>query len=205
MNILEWKARLKQFQCYSTMKRSKSSLEIEKLYLEFLKEEIKLGTNYPNYQDDFEDYHFGNCYTYALGLPSFKSFIEQFTHLVADDIFPFNIGFMVRAQCYENRELEKLLQNFDLDCDALGIQVYETHHLEQNTHGGYKIAFYVSYCRGTINDFHFIRQNRDGIWSHKMGYFSDPQLTFFAPILENHYEHVKTFEIVKPVILERKK
>ena len=187
-------------------KRSSSSAEIERLFLEALKEKIKLGANFLHFYDDLRDYELGNCYTYALGLPSMKTFIRLFVGIDFDDVFPFNVGFMNQSPYFlSGRDEDTFLHYFYKDCRALNIKVYETDEHSQNIHGGHKIALYVYYCHGNIEDFHFIRQNMDGVWSHKKGYFNQPQLTFFAPTLENRYEHIKTFEIVKPIIRERKK
>ena len=187
-------------------KRSSSSIEIEKLFLEALKEKIKLGTNYLSFNDDLREYELGNCYTYALGLPSMKSFIRLFVGIDYENVFPFNVGFMNHSPYFlYGRDENTLLHYFLEDCHALNIKAYETDEHGPNVYGGYKIALYVSYCHGDIQDFHFIRQNKDGVWSHKKGYFNKPQLAFLAPILENRYEHFKTFEIVKPIIRERKK
>lgn len=194
-----WKLSLKA-------KNSHRSIEIERLFLKALKEKIKLGTNDLSFYEDLNDYGLGNCYTYAFGLPSIKSFIHQFTEIEIEDVFPFNVGFMNHTPYYlYGRDESTLFHYFLEDCHALNIKVYETDVQSPNVYGGYKIALYVSYCHGIIQDFHFLRQNKDGVWSHKKGYFNEPQLTFFAPFLENQYEHFKTFEIVKPVIRERKK
>ena len=68
-----------------------------------------------------------------------------------------------------------------------------------NEHGGYKISLYES-----SDDFHFIRQNEDGTWSHKLGY-SDlvERIDNPSKYLFDEYECIKTLEIVKPVLRKK--
>lgn len=205
MNIDYLQIKLKELKLFLEMKyKAKTSLDVERLYLSFLKEEIKMGTNYPNYEKDREFYYLGNCYTYALGLRSISSFIEQYKYFKIDDLFPFNCGFMHEI-CKAFQSKEELLERFYQDCEALGILVYETGINTPISYGGYKIALFVSCFHNKFNDFHFVRQNEDGSWSHKLGYFNEPQLIEFSEQLNGHYEFLKTFEIVKPVIRERRK
>ena len=94
--------------------------------------------------------------------------------------------------------LNYIMINFDnlkSDLDSLGIYYYETDIDSINNHGGYKISLYYNYGE----DFHFIREDFDGKWSHKMGYSGsiervEPSERIFK------YNLVTTYEIVKPNI-----
>ncbi len=193
------KARL--IQLYKKASLCKSSAEIEIIYLQALKELVKLSRNDMNFQDDLTKYFLGNCYTYALGLPSLDYLIKKYCALEITDVFPFNVGFINSISYYTIvKDKNAFLNCFLKDIQALNIQTYETDEQSANTHGGYKIAVYLSLTNGVIQDFHFIRQNSDGTWSHKNGYYIKPQITVFSKILEDRYEHFGTFEIVKPTI-----
>ena len=43
-----------------------SSTDVYKLYIKYLKESIKLGTNKLSFNEDINKYRFANCYAYAL-------------------------------------------------------------------------------------------------------------------------------------------
>ncbi len=85
--------------------------------------------------------------------------------------------------------------------DATGKLVYVG-----NYHGGYKVMLYLSFYHSFCNDFHFIRQNlKDGTWSDKIGYFGSMRKLEYPCSFNSNYQYVKTFEIVKPIIRERRK
>ncbi len=46
MSVLEMQLWLKQLKLLMKLKNVANSLEVERLYVDYLKEEIKLGTNY---------------------------------------------------------------------------------------------------------------------------------------------------------------
>ena len=197
--------RIKLAKLYQKVQFCTSSLEIEKLYLQALKEQIKLGTNKLCFTDDFQKYYLGNCYTYALGLPSLSFFIKKYMEKEIEDIFPFNVGFMNHTPYYiYGKDMDGFITFLKQDCESLNIQIFETSEREKNAHSGYKIAMYFYYNQG-IQDFHFIRQNSDGLWSHKQGYFSSPELLSSFSYTYKHYDFAGMFEIVRPVIRKLKK
>lgn len=168
-----------------------SELDLLKMYREFLREYTRLCKENPSFEQDYRWnlYSEGNCYCYALMLPTPEIFARTYMSKSKSE-FEHYIGFLSGKEysddigvCYDN------LRN---DLDFLGIDYYETDIDTHNSHGGYKISFLKS-----IDDFHFIRQNTDGTWSHKRGYSSYIERTSFdAKILED-FKRVKTFEIVK--------
>ena len=153
------------------------------------------------------DYYLGNCYTYALGLPSKKEFIDKFISLGQEELFPFNCGFTYTTKNYAlPGNASSILQNFYHDCSILGIQVFDSEVDLPNYHGGYKVMLYLSFYHSFCNDFHFIRQNlKDGTWSDKIGYFGSMRKLEYPCSFNSNYKYVKTFEIVKPIIRERRK
>ena len=53
----------------------------------------------------------------------------------------------------------------------------------------------------SFNDFHFLRQNSDGSWSHKVGYLNRLDKFDTLPnIVNGNYELIKVLEIVKPKV-----
>ena len=96
----------------------------------------------------------------------------------------------------DNGTKEKYLYGLAKDFEELNIDSYEISSDLPNEHGGYKIAFYLSF-----NDFHFLRQNSDGSWSHKVGYLNRIDKFDTLPnIVNGNYELIKVLEIVKPKV-----
>lgn len=171
------------------------SAEVYELYREYLKLSVKLGTNQPFFDEKEGKYNNCNCYCYALGITAPDIFAKTFEYKEIDN-FCHNIGFMT-DEMHASTDLNDNLFWLQKDLELLGIDYYECTMLGDTHHGGYKIAFFKAPF-----DFHFIRQNMDGSWSHKLGY---------NPIIEKvempqervlrKYNYIKTLEIVKPVIM----
>ena len=168
-----------------------SELDLLKAYREFLREYTRLCKENPSFEKDYRWnlYSEGNCYCYALMLPTPKAFVSAY-YSKGKHEFPHDVGFLSGKE-YSN-DIGVCYDNLRSDLDFLGIDYYETDIDACNSHGGYKISFLKS-----IDDFHFLRQNIDGSWSHKRGYSSYIERTSFdAKILED-FKCVKTLEIVK--------
>ena len=174
-----------------------SRKEIYKLYRRYLKLYVLLPIKNPEFDKNNPLYFNGNCYCYALMLPTPKEFYDAYMN-ACDDVdlplsFHHDVGFISEKEC--SLKPSKLLDNLKIDLDSLGIYYYETDIDSINNHGGYKISLY--YNDG--EDFHFIRDDFDGKWSHKMGYSGsiervEPSERIFK------YNLVTTYEIVKPNI-----
>lgn len=175
-----------------------SQRDIQSSYLEYVKLAIKLGTNHPIFNGDYNNI-VGNCYTYALDLYGAYEFFSS------PDI---NVGF-ANGYNTEFKDINELLERFYFDCEILGISVFNSSIERENTHGGYKIAIYfgkrIKY--GDV-DFHFLRENSDGTWSERIGYDGVVRLYDGLPKesieREFSYKLIKVVEIVKPIIRERK-
>ena len=159
--------------------------ELCKMYLQLL---VKLGTNNPVFEENKEKYTNGNCYSYALGLSNPKFVNNNFLQT------GMSIGY-VGGSLVSSNNPGKYLYGIQKDFETLEIDFYDSITGEENKHGGYKIAFYVS-----PEDFHFIRQNADGSWSHKVGYSKIIERVNEPGENLNDYKYVKTLEIVKPVL-----
>ena len=174
--------------------RNLTSLYVYELYREYLKLCVKLGTNKPLFDEKEGKYNHSNCYMYALGLITPEIFASVYEYKEIDNL-THNLGFMT-DDLYSSNDLNTNLYDLQKDLELLGIDSYECTMLGDTHHGGYKIAFFKAPF-----DFHFIRQNMDGTWSHKLGY---------SPIIERvempqervlgRYNYIKTLEIVKPII-----
>lgn len=116
-----------------------------------------------------DDSLFRNCYAHALGCTYedrelytpgciFAAFDESNTIVFEKD---FLYEYFLKPHLF--------IGLIERDCSCMGIQVNSgsfTDSIEENSS---KIA--VTYSRKD-NDFHFLRQNADGTWSHKPGYGS---------------------------------
>lgn len=158
------------------------------LYKDYLKLLIKLGTNSPVFNNDALIYKNGNCYSYALDLFNPKGISNEKLEL------GLHIGYLSNnISAYP--DLNKYLYGLQKDLEILEIDSYGSCYDKENVHNGYKIAFFFS-----KNDFHFVRQNADNSWSHKIGFLNKIENFESLPLTLNNYEYVKTLEIVKPVI-----
>ena len=171
-----------------------SELDLLKLYREFLRDYIRLSKENPSFESDskWKLYTEGNCYCYALMLPTPKVCVRAY-YSKSKHEFPHDVGFLSGKEYSD--DIDICYDNLRSDLDFLGVDYYETNNDAYNSHGGYKISFLKS-----IDDFHFLRQNIDGTWSHKRGYNSYIERTSFDAKIFEDFKHVKTLEIVKPVV-----
>ena len=175
-----------------TESKNMESSEIYELYREFLKLSIKLSTTNSTFSEEFNTYRNCNCYLYALCLTTPSLFAKTYEDKEIEQMYH-NVGFMTNEMNYST-DLDHNLSDLERDFEILGIDSYECDRYENPTHGGYKIAIFKA-----PHDVHFVRQNRNGTWSHKMGYTD----TIERVDMSNHevfefYKYVKTLEIVKP-------
>lgn len=188
---------------FQELKRTTSTIDVMRLYVRYLKLAVRLSTNYPIFQDT--EARRGNCYTYAMGFKCPNIFWERYEELKYKQSMSFDVG-IIGANGNRLRVLNDctgaLVDNFYVDCEALGIDVYDINFLEKPSHDGYKIYMYKS--KVEFGDFHFVRRNIDGTLSHKNGIDGDVQKVNNLGNLNSCYKLVKAFEIVKPVIRERK-
>lgn len=172
---------------------SLSEGEVLKIYRDYLKLSIKLGTNKPLFIEDKESYNSGNCYCYAMGFNSPKIIGEKY-YDSCNRSLRHDVGFISELPYSNDRK--SIISALESDLEWLGIAFYECEPDSENIHGGYKIALYKSYF-----DFHFLRENSDKTWSHKLGYSNRIESFDTLPLIVNrNYDYVKTLEIVKPVV-----
>lgn len=133
---------------------------MQEKYQEFINQVKDVVSNAdipPHYDPDEWKGKSFNCYAYALriclDLGRWSTRIRP--------------GFVSRGEKnhYENTE-ECLLKHFQEDCEALGLELSQTSIDESIGDNEYKIAVYIAY-----DDFHFVRQDSNGQWSQKRGWY----------------------------------
>lgn len=102
-----------------------------------------------------------NCYGYIFGFTG-----EQYED-INNNIGIWNLGFTDQtfglAYRFGNPYVVKILLKNDFK--KLKLKLHNSNENEKIKNGEIKFAIY-----GCEQDFHFVRQNADGTWSHKMGW-----------------------------------
>lgn len=174
---------------------------IIELYGEYLKLLVQIQSPIPNPKRDYRLFY-GNCYFYAFGLPIVYLFRKKFSKIFKPENFELNVGDISGLNILEApNNKEDLLECLYSDLDFLKIRFFESDISSSVAHEGYKVGiFFNSYDED--GDYHFIRQNANGLWSQQFGfrglvYWSDNPI---EELEAECYEYVKTIEIVKPTL-----
>lgn len=172
-----------------------------------LKENISKVNYPPNYRDDHDFYQYANdtnfgfgsgkrvfnCYAYALqfNVDLYRSiyyknlmrdFIRYCPGFLTDDVPDF--------YCEEN-----LVKLFFSDLDVLGIKFSDCNLEDDVTSDSYKVIIMLE-KKLIYKDFHFIRQNSDGSWSEKEGYYGNVKIV-------NPDEKIKRYNLIHTVKLKK--
>ena len=105
-----------------------------------------------------------NCLAYAVGY--------KFPDVMRKLYFP---GAIRNRPVMYNKDF--LLRFFIEDLSVIGIKakvISKEQARETVVEGNQVVAFMYSY-----DDFHFIRKDKDGMWSHKQGYYNLPTKVFY--------------------------
>lgn len=175
----------------------KDCYNMEELYIRYLKTYVKLNKNLIVNDDISRYFQYGNCYTFALGLPCPVFFYKTYERIEIDNMC-FNVGFISHGRHLGARCEDELLDYFYADMDALSLKVYDSDIQAELKNGGFKIGMFTSEHKlhyGSY-DFHFIRQMDNGMWFHKDGYNGD--ISQIPNINRSGYQLVRTLEIVLP-------
>lgn len=123
-----------------------------------------IGTYPPNFCVDYSPYR--NCYAHALNCMFEDRDYSVYSPGIISSIFN-------DSDCFFSNDLDMYFRE-DLfiklikrDCLALSINAFTCNYDSKPYENAYKIALTYSHVG---NDFHFIRQNSDGCWSHKPGF-----------------------------------
>ena len=178
---------------------------IQALYNRYLKICVCLDKKVPDFNKGIWPYS-NNCYNYAMNFRKPQIFQDVYTELFYKNFFNQigNIGNKSISRYYEEKDL---LDALYADLDALKIRSYKSSIDKKTQHGGYKICVYNLKEENSIlrrPDYHFIRQNSNGIWSEKNGM---QELILEVKRLDKlesrpKYELIETLEIVKPNLKE---
>ena len=98
--------------------------------------------------EEWADYNGANCYPYALGLKTDEAFL---------------IGDFIGKRMTHINSLTDVLYILHLELEALGFQVIECCTKDIVPEGSFKI--YLE--RNELGEYHFLREDEDGFWSHK--------------------------------------
>ncbi len=125
-----------------------------------------------------------NCYAYAMRI------------CMDLDDYDISPGFISRGKenDYRNTKIYTL-EYFKEDCEILGLQLFPTELEEEIGENEYKIAVYVE--EGL--DFHFTRQDSNGNWSEKVGWWREIETLKAEDVMknENGYEFIGMFKVSK--------
>lgn len=121
----------------SSLNEANDIEEVMILYVEYLKLQVKLSTNYPCFNLNPEGFNFGNCYSYALDLKCPDAFWLKVKEInIKRKIYKtivWDVGFIAASSsklisC--NTSASMLIDNFYRDCEALGILVFDGNLLD---------------------------------------------------------------------------
>ena len=186
---------------FSNNKEKNINRDVLNLYKKYLQLLIKYQEAIPCLENDYKLKNV-SCYLYALGL-SIPSIFKN----VYESLLPWQFGadpgeISGYNAFVEGWTKEELMERLYADLDTLKIKVYPSTITSSINHDGYKIACFLD---KDGKDFHFARQNSNGIWSQKMGFnkkiYIDNDPTAFLHLSKDYkYELIKTLELVKPGI-----
>ncbi len=184
---------------FSSDKEKNINREILSLYKKYLQLLIKYQEAIPCLENDNKLKNV-SCYLYALGLN-----IPTIFKNVYESLLPWQFGAdpgeISGYDAFVNNWTDtELLERLFADLDTLKIKAYPSTINSPINHDGYKIACFLD---KDGKDFHFARQNQNGIWSQKIGfdnrlYLSDNPMSYLDKIHRYKYELIRTLEIVKP-------
>jgi len=114
-----------------------------------------------------------NCYAYALGLDINEN------NICISAYQPGTIAGINNSINKKYLDYSVLIENIKKDLEALNIYYREIESKEQIKSNEWKIALFVErdYSdseKDLLLDFHFLRTNKRGIWTHKQGYYDFP-------------------------------
>lgn len=116
------------------------------------------------YPENWINMHTTNCYAYALGLDVRQSDICDYAYQ------PGTISDVANISKLEYFPYDMLIKGIESDLEFLKIAYRSIEEGEMLTLSEWKIALLVDGYDDYLIDFHFLRQNSNGIWLHKDGY-----------------------------------
>lgn len=138
-----------------------------------------------------------NCYAYALGLDIWETDICRWAYT------PGTISMMINPLVFRYyMSSDRIIQNFKLDCDTLGINIRDIDSEDNISKDEWKVALFFKFYnvnKKKCTDFHFMRQRQDGLWYHKSGFYLRPDnLDSKKQIIKSPKEcYIKKYEYQK--------
>ena len=177
---------------------------IQNIYNRYLKLSACLDKKVPDFNKGIWPYS-NNCYNYAMNFRKPQIFQDVYNKLFYELFFN-QLGAVGNNKISKNITKEGIFSSLYADLDALKIKSYKSSIEKKTQHGGYKICIYYLDKENAIlrPDYHFIRQNSNGIWSEKNGMNEEILEVKRLDKLETRpkYELIETLEIVKPNLKE---
>lgn len=172
-------------------------------YKRYLKICVCLDKKVPDYNNGIWPYQ-NNCYCYSLDFRKPKIFQDIYTEIFYK-FFSINLGEISEVNLPRMFTEKDFFNSLYADLDFLKIKHYESSFDKDTIHGGYKIAIYMRDTKDYYKpDYHFVRQNSNGLWSEKYGSNEKIYVINNLDHLSNHpnYRYIKTLELVKPCLKE---
>ena len=173
--------------------------EIHRLYNEYLKIYVQASKMIPEFNINWLSIHC-SCYYYSLNI-QIPSIFEKVYEELTGYYFESPLGSVANLPYLEKFTKKDVLDYLYKDLDALNISYYPSSIEDSPKYGGYKIVLLVD--ENPLDpDYHFVRQNKDGLWSEKDGCGSEiVNLTSEEEFMNDPaYKYVTTLELVKPTI-----
>ena len=146
-------------------------------YLKMSLDDIRNSINLE--KDNWLNRYTTNCYSYALGLDIPSSKICEYAYdpgSIGNSKHPLLIPF----------SYNELIDNIILDLNALRIDHSFINPEDNIDEDEWKIAIYIPkiYSLNNLDDFHFTREKKDGLWYHKNG-FNISNLDYYDQVIRN--------------------
>lgn len=116
---------------------------------------------------EWEAYKGAGCYPYALGIKTDEAFL---------------IGDLIGRRVTHHNTEEEILEVLMIELEEMGFEVLECDTMDIAEEGCFKIYLEIN----QNGEYHFLRQDSDGIWSHK------------APDHLPHRKDTAGYEIIDP-------
>ena len=189
--------------CIDEERETRIKSDIHNIYKMYLKICVCLDKKTIDFNNGKWPYE-NNCYCYAMNFRKPKIFQDIYTEIFYE-FFSVSLGEIGGVNLPRMFNEDDLFNSLYADFDTLKIKSYESSLEENPKHGGYKISIYMRDTQDYYKpDYHFVRQNSNGLWSEKDGYNESIYLVDNPNKLKNrpNYRYIKTLELVKPSLKE---
>ncbi len=146
--------------------------------------ELGFPLRYPD--ERWEEAENVNCLAYVL-------------NSIYGDLYVYRF-FEKRSYIFQIYHRDEVINIFEDKLKLFGISFFEVTLFEKIPETYYRVAI----CRASdFRDFHFARQNADGIWSHKMGWYKPPELLCEANENPDEYLRDLGYDLITYYAIEK--